>query len=141
LQVRLVLQTRTASITDLQFSVDVSSSQQLPSYSFGNSLDTSCLSAETISQLRIVNSNGDGVAATAMRTTTTFEQPIVTATTADIETEVIQLRSALSERTLEAQRLTQELERANRIVEELRELCRDHAAAAAGIDAASTVFA
>lgn len=119
----------------------MSSSQQLPPYSFGNSLDTSSLSAETISQLRVVNSNGESVTAAAMRTTSMFEEPVAAATTADIETEVIQLRSALSERTLEAQRLTQELERANRIVEELRELCRDHAAAAAGIDDASAVFA
>ena len=70
------------------------------------------------------------------------QQTGTAATSADVESEVIQLRTALSERTLEAQRLTQELERANRLVEELRELYRDHAAAAAaGIDAASAVFA
>jgi len=114
------------------------SSQQLQSYAFHSGLDTSSLSAETISQLRVVESNAGAIAAVAARPTSTFEQPTPTVTSEDIESEVIQLRNALSERTVEAQRLAQELERANRIVEELRELCQDRAAVAA---TAGSVFA
>ena len=81
------------------------------------------LSAETISQLRAVAANMAGSLAVTSRpqTTTMFVD-----NTAEIEAEVIQLRSALSERTLQAQRLTQELDRANRMVDELRELCHEH---------------
>jgi hypothetical protein len=61
-------------------------------------------------------------------TASSFEQPSVP--TEDVESEVIQLRNALSERTLEAQRLAQELERASRIIEELQELCHDQVTAA-----------
>ena len=117
----------------------VYSSQQLQSYAFHSGLDTSSLSAETICQLRAVESNSGVIASVGTARPTPVFEPTPTATSEDIESEVIQLRSALSERTVEAQRLAEELERANRIVEELRELCQDHSAAASA--SASAVFA
>lgn len=98
-------------------------------------LDTSSLSAETISQLRPADSSG----IIRPQSLSACQQPVQAVP--DIESELVHLRNTLSEQTLEAQRLTQELDRANRIIEELRELCHERAAAAVDIDASSAVFA
>lgn len=126
--------------------VCVDSGQTLQFTGPSTSLNTSNLSAETINQLRLVSAAAAGGATIQQQQQHPVTTTTTTSTAASMENEVIQLRHALSERTLEAERLTQELERANRVAEELREMCREQAQAAVTAivdpdDAADNVFA